>query len=313
MPKEKDSMLNISSLKEITFESWKPLLPPNSPAVIFYSSVLRALTRDPRLMTVPVDDHMVHRGDGVFEALKFLKQKIYLLQDHLSRLTMSAERISLQLPLSVPELAELLQLMVQKSGLQEGLIRLYISRGGGDFTPNPYTTTGSQIFVAITELKAPSREQRFLGVRIGKYSQVGKMGWMAQVKSCNYLPNVMMKKEAVDRGVEFMVSFDEDGYLQEGPTENIALVSRKGQFLFPFYRNILKGTTLNRLTELILAQGLLPVEQKDIQEEDLLVAQEVFMLGTTLDVLPVKSFESQNFTVGPWGLKFQALIEQDQK
>ncbi|MFN7453846.1 MAG: aminotransferase class IV [Pseudobdellovibrionaceae bacterium] len=312
MPEKKDSTLDISSLKEITLESWSPAPPVQSPAVLFFSSHLRALTRDPRLMTVPVDDHMVHRGDGVFEALKFVQGKIYLLEAHLSRLLVSSQRISLPLPYSLHELEKLLVLMVEKSALKEGLIRLFVSRGGGDFTPNPYSTLGSQLYVAITELKAPSEKHRTQGVRIGKFSEVGKMGWMAQVKSCNYLPNVMMKKEAIDRGLDFLVSFDQDGYLQEGPTENIAIVSRDGKLCHPQYKNVLKGTTLHRLTELVSSQQLLPVEAKDLLEEDLLVAQEVFMVGTTLDVLPVRSFESQNFAVGPWSQKFHALIKQDQ-
>ena len=63
-----------------------PRLPHHDNYLAMYSSVYGGIIQDPRLMLVPVDDHIVHRGDGIFEAFKSIDRKIYLLQSHLDRL-----------------------------------------------------------------------------------------------------------------------------------------------------------------------------------------------------------------------------------
>ena len=72
----------------------------------FYEHRLRAVTRDPKQMLIPVDDHLVHRGDGVFESLKAEHGRIYLLDAHLERLAKSAQGLGLELPCGLDELRE---------------------------------------------------------------------------------------------------------------------------------------------------------------------------------------------------------------
>lgn len=266
-------------------------LNPRRPYSAMYSSLYGGVVTDPVLMCVPVDDHIVHRGDGVFEAIRFTPSKIYLLKPHLERLFRSAEKIGLNIPMRTEELESVCCELRNLVDLKEGILRLFVSRGPGDFSPNPYTTIGSQLYVIVTEFKSPSPEMYKNGASL-MISSVGvKPSPFSQVKSCNYLPNVLMKKESVDCGYDFSLSVNGEGFVAEGPTENLLIVSRDGDLLAPHFDYTLRGTTLVRVMELAKAlhgKGLIrSVELANISLEDLLQAREIMMVGTTLAVLSI--------------------------
>lgn len=271
---------------------------------------------DPRLMMIGLDDHMVHRGDGIFEALKVLNGKPYLLKEHLERLQRSAEFVSLNLPVKLQELGELVVETLKVSGLDSAIMRIFVSRGVGSFSPNPYDCKKSGLAIVATELKPVSEEKYLRGVKIGKSRVQPKPSFWAQIKSCNYLPNVLMKKESVDRGLDFTVSFDEKDFLAESSTENIIIVDQEGRLCRPYLERILKGCTMTRVMELAKAQNILStVVEEHISESDLLSAREVMMVGTTLDVLPVTEYEGTKIgdgEVGPIASKLLQVLLQDQ-
>lgn len=285
---------------------------------LMYSSWLGGWTADPRLMMIPIDDHMVHRGDGVFEALKAVNGKIYLLKPHLERMRLSAESIGLKPFENWPRVEQIVSetwAMAKANGQSEAIVRIFLSRGPGNFSTNPYDTDGSQLYVMITELKPFPKQQATVG-----WSQIPvKSDWLAVVKSCNYLPNVMMKKEALDRGVDFTVSKDADGNLAEGSTENIALVDAAGNLVHPQLHRILKGCTMTRAFELakpLISEGLLKsIQVRKITATELANAREIMMMGTTLDVLPVTEFEGTpvgDGKVGAVAARLNQLVIADQ-
>lgn len=267
------------------------------------------------MMLLPIDDHMVHRGDGVFEALKAVEGKAYLLDEHLTRLMISAGKISLTPKFSLDEMKEIILQTLKIAGQKDALVRIYLSRGPGSFSPNPYDSVGSQFYVVITELKSTAAEKYQHGVRAARSHVPAKESWMATVKSCNYLPNVMMKKEAVDRKLEFVIGFDEYDFVAEGPTENIVIVDAGGVLTHPELEFILKGTTMTRACELARDLGM-KTAVRAISNEDLKNAREVMMMGTTLDVLPVIEFDGKPIADGKVGTiakKLRELILQDMK
>ena len=190
----------------------------------FYSSWFGGITKNPYLMLLPIDDHMVHRGDGIFEGLKAVGRSVYLLEEHLQRLARSAEKIQLQLPFSLEKIREILLETLRAANKSDVMIRIYVSRGPGNFNANPYESVGPQLYVAISRLTYPSAEKYVQGVSIGQSAILAKPPWQAQIKSCNYLLNVLMKKEAVDRGFDFVVGIDHRGGVTESATENIMMV-----------------------------------------------------------------------------------------
>lgn len=277
-----------------------------------FNSWLGGIVTDPSMMTVPVDDHIVHRGDGVFEAIKVVGNKIFLLQDHLERLAVSADKLALKLPYTLEEIAKIIrQTLAVTPKERSRLIRLFVSRGPGGFTTNPYECVGAQLYIVITELKPLPEEKYETGVKVGRSVVTVKDPWMATTKSCNYLTNVMMKKESVDRKLDFTVGFDGEGFLAESSTENIVFVDKEGYLVRPLLRQILKGTTMIRAFELakkLVADGTLKgIIERNLTEKELIEAKEVMMIGTTLDVMPVTSYEGQPVADGKVGVVAKTL------
>ncbi len=262
-----------------------------------YSNWLGGIVTQPWLMSVPIDDHLVHRGDGVFEATKCEAGRIYLFERHLDRLERSAASIHLQLPISREELTGLARAVIRAGGQRDCMLRIYLSRGPGGFTTNPFECPEPGLYLMVGYIHPLPPETYANGVQVGISRVPGKSGFFASVKSCNYLPNVLLKREAVQQGWDFAVCLDTEGYLAEGSTENIGLVSPDGCLLLPLPGNILEGTTVRRATELaagLVAEGLLAgSERRALTVSDLKAAKEVMLFGTTLDVLPVSTIDGR--------------------
>lgn len=276
-----------------------------------YSSLYGGIVTDPALMVLPLDDHMVHRGDGIFEAFKVISGNIYNLNAHLDRLETSARGLALPVPAARRELTDLILETVRAGGRRDCMIRLFVSRGPGGFSVNPYECPEQQIYIAVTALGSPFMELHPEGARL-KTSAIGaKSSTMAGIKNCNYAPNVLMKKEAVDARVDFTVGFDETDGLTEGAVENIGIVSAGGHLLFPPLDRILAGTTMLRAMDLaktLVSRGLLAgAGLAPIRRQDILSAREVLIAGTTINIAAGVMFDGHPIGDGRPGPVYRAL------
>ena len=261
----------------------------------FYSSWLGGYFKEPWSMLIPLDDHMVHRGDGVFEAVRLIDRAYFDLDAHLSRLQRSADQLGLQLPFEISKIKATCVELARMTGEPNGLLRIFVSRGPGDFGTNPYTTVGSQLNVALTKITPPSQEQYKNGVRAFFSSTLAKEPPYSGIKSCNYLQNVLMKKESVDRGFDFALSQDASGRICEGSTENFAVITKDDYLVAPKFDYTLRGTTLlcalDLAKQMVRSGDLKGIEMRDLRKEDLGHVKEMAFIGTTLGVLPVRELE----------------------
>ena len=283
-----------------------------------YSSVLGGIVTHPALMMVPLDDHMVHRGDGVFEALKAIGGNLYNLEAHLDRLEHSAAALALPLPATREAIREIVIETMRVAGRPDATVRLFLSRGPGSFGVNPYDCPASQLYVAVTASGIPFMETHPEGARIRTSAIPPKPSTLSQIKNCNYVPNVMMKKEAVDTEVDFTAGFDERGCLTEGAVENMGIVTRDQRLIFPNRERILAGTTMLRVVELagdLVPRGLLKeVTSGDLSRKDILSASEFILTGTTINVVAGVEFDGQPIGTGRPGAVYsalQALLQED--
>lgn len=299
-----------------TAKTWRK--PYQSAYYAMYSSVWNGITTDPLLMTVPIDDHLVHRGDGVFEAFKCVQGHIYNLKAHLDRLMDSAGSIFLKLPVDIRALPGLVLETVRAGGHGDCTIRIFVSRGPGGFSVSPSQSPSSQIYIVSSKLGMPFMKEHPNGARVRSSSIPVKPPPFASIKSCNYMPNVLMKHEAETWGVDFTLSFDEQDRLGEGATENGGILAQDGRLLFPSLDRILKGTTMLRVAELARAEikkGLIKdVVFEPIPRQAVLQAAEMFLVGTTIDVASVVEFDRVrigNGKPGPVALRLNELLGRD--
>jgi branched-subunit amino acid aminotransferase/4-amino-4-deoxychorismate lyase len=279
-----------------------------------YSSVLGGVVTHPFLMSVPVDDHMVHRGDGIFETFKCVNGSIYGLERHLDRLERSARTLYLQLPVSRSGIADLVKETIRAGEVRDCLIRLFVSRGPGGFTVNPYECPATQLYIVSARLHLPSDEEYARGVSLKSSNVPPKKPYFATVKSCNYLQNVLMKKEAVDAGVDYTVALDEYGFLGEGAAENFAIVTREKILKLPSFARILKGTTVMRALEIAGEQAARDIVGAtsfgEITLGEAYSSEEILIFGTSFNVLAAVRFDGQPIGAGKPGPVFRMFHER---
>jgi branched-chain amino acid aminotransferase len=279
-----------------------------------YSSVFGGIVTDPVLMLIPADDHLVHRGDGVFETLKCVSGRIYNMQAHMERLVRSAAAVDLSLPEEPDGIARTAGETVRAGGRRECGIRVLVSRGPGSFGVNPRDCPASQLYVVAYRLGRPFMESHPQGARVRITDVPLKPPRLACAKVCNYVPNALMKKEAADAGADFAIAFDERGCLAEGAAENVGIVTRKGALLFPRPDRVLAGTTMLRVMD--LASGLVrdgrlsDVAFADISREMLMQAAEVLIVGTSPDVTAVREIDGAGVGAGRPGPVYAMLSRE---
>lgn len=288
------------------------------PYYLFYSSLWDGYVTDPALMVVPFDDHVVHRGDGVFETMKCVGGAVYNLDAHLQRLQRSAYQIGLTFRRGPGAVRAKVLEALERAGQAECSVRVVLSRGPGGMGVAPSESTGTALYVLVYGAGRPFMERKPQGATLRKSRVPAKAPCFATAKTCNYIPNVLMKAEAEVWQVDFMVGVDGHGHITEGATENVGIVSKSGRLVFPPLDAVLAGTTMLRVSELaqeLEADGRLKgVVFRPIREEELYEAHEILVVGTTLNVASVVEYNGRRVgdgTPGPVGRALDALIAQD--
>lgn len=278
----------------------------------FYEHRVGAICKDAKLLLLPMDDHLVHRGDGVFEALKFVGRRLYQLDAHIERMKGSSAAIGLEPPCSFEEIRAHVLDVCRASEAENGFVRILLGRGPGGFGVDPSECPAASLYIIACAFTPKPESLYERGASAFRTSIPAKQPWLAKIKSIDYLPNVLMKKEASALGADFPVCYDERGFMAEGATENLCIVDEAGRIEVPELTNALTGTTMVRA--FALAEGEIPVVYKEIREEDIVRAREMIVLGTTNDALGIVSYNGKpvgDGRPGPVGRRLRELILAD--
>jgi 4-amino-4-deoxychorismate lyase len=263
-------------------------------------------------MVIPFDDHIVHRGHGIFDTAAVVEGKIYDLEAHLDRFLRSAERSKLKLPASRAEMRDIIVRTTSVSGRRDGSIRYWLSSGPGSLELTPAAGAEPGFFVMVfAGLSYPARWYTE-GLRVMTTTYPIKAPLYAITKATNYLPNVLMQMEAKESGFDNGVFIDENGHVGESSNMNVAFVTADGVFVHPKFDHILSGCTSLRLLELAPAlkkQGLLTgVEVRDIAVAEARASREMVLLGSSVRVAPIVQWDDQRIGDGRPGPVARALL-----
>jgi 4-amino-4-deoxychorismate lyase len=286
----------------------------------FYSSQFGGVVTDPALMVIPFDDHMVHRGHGIFDTAGLVDGKIYDLEAHLDRFLLSANRSRLRLPGSREEIRDIIVKTTAISGQRDGAIRYWLSSGPGSLELSPAAGAEPGFFVMVfAGLSYPERWYTE-GLRVMTTTYPIKAPLYAITKATNYLPNVLMQMEAKEAGFDNGVFIDAAGHVGESSNMNVAFVTSDAVLAHPKFDHILSGCTSLRLLELarlLRDQGLLQgVEVRDIPVADALASREMLLLGSSVKVAPIVQWDAHvigDGRPGPVAKALLRLLEEDMR
>lgn len=279
----------------------------------FYSSQLGGVVTDPALMVLPFDDHMVHRGHGIFDTASLVNHKIYDLEAHLDRFIASAERSKLTLPGTREEMRDIIVRTAELSGRSDGAIRYWLTSGPGSLDLTPAAGAAPGFFVMIFAGLAYPERWYSEGLKVMTTTYPIKPSLYAITKSTNYLPNVLMQMEAKEAGMDNGVFVDANGNVGESSNMNVAFVMADGVLRHPKFDHILAGCTSKRLLELapkLVQRGLLKgVEVVDIPVADARAAREMMLIGSSIKVAPIVEWDKRPIHDGKPGPVTRALLE----
>jgi 4-amino-4-deoxychorismate lyase len=286
----------------------------------FYSSQLGGIVTDPSLMVIPFDDHMVHRGHGIFDTAGIVNGRIYDLEAHLDRFERSAQHSLLRMPASRDELRRIIVATVAASGTRDGAIRYWVSSGPGSLDLVPAAGAEPGFFVMVFPGLVYPERWYTEGLRVMTTTYPIKPSLYAITKSTNYLPNVLMQMEAKAAGLDNGVFLDANGHVGESSNMNVAFVTADGVLRHPKFDHILSGCTSLRILDLapaLIERGLLTaVEVCDLTAAEAKAAREMVLMGSSVKVAPIVQWDGQPIgdgTPGPVAKALLELLEQDMR
>ncbi|MCX7176127.1 MAG: D-amino acid aminotransferase [Proteobacteria bacterium] len=250
---------------------------------------------------VPVMDRGFLFGDGVYEVIPVYARRPFRLAEHLQRLERSLAGIRLANPHSVAEWTALIGKIIDSETSEDQQVYLQISRGADSKRNHAFPkTVVPTVFVMSEPLVTPPAEQSKLG--IGAVSSADNRWHRCDLKTTSLLANCLLRQLAVEAGCAEPLLF-RDGFLTEGAASNIFVV-KDGVLLAPPKNHLmLPGVTYDVILELAAAHGL-AYQVRDILEEEVRRADELWMTSSTKEVLPIVSLDGRPVGSGKPGPVF---------
>ncbi|MDA3732916.1 branched-chain-amino-acid transaminase [Niameybacter massiliensis] len=244
--------------------------------------------------TVSVFDHGVLYGDGVFEGIRAYNGRIFRCEEHIDRLYNAAKAIMLEIPLTKKEMTEVLLETCRKNDLKDGYVRLVVTRGKGDLGLNPKSCKVATVFCIAGSITLYPDEMYTKGMPIITAVQRRNKATIVdpQVKSLNYLNNILAKIEANRAGVPEALMLNHDGIVAECTGDNIFIVKDNVIYTPPIHVGILDGITRSTVIELARKMGYI-VEEKEFTLFNVYSADECFLTGTAAEAIPVTSVDER--------------------
>ncbi len=261
---------------------------------------------------ISVFDHGLLYGDGVFEGIRAYDGYVFKLDRHIERLYDSAKAIALEIPLSKDQMVQAILETLRVNKLRSAYIRPIVTRGPGDLGVDPRRCSGKpSVIIIVKEWKSLYGEEitkRGLRAIVASTRARSPDSLSQNIKSLNYLSNIMAKIEANFAGADEAIMLDGNGFVAEGTADNVFIVKGGKIFVPPIVTN-LPGITRETVIELAL-QEKIPVREEFFGVPMLYAADECFITGTAAEIAPIVEIDRRVVSTGKPGPITQKLQER---
>ena len=267
---------------------------------------------------LPVTDHGLLYGDGIFEGIRFYHRHPFRLAAHLQRLADSAAAIQLTLPCSQARLVEAVNEIIDAFPEENGYLRLMLTRGSGPLGLDPAACRQPNTILIASQLEMASPKQRREGIKlvVATTRRQSADGLDPRIKSLNYLNAILARMDASRAGAQEAVLLNPQGRVAEGSAENLFIV-RDGRLSTPRpIDGALAGVTRSVVLELAEALNI-PAREAPLTPYDLYTADECFLSGTGAELIPVREVDGRPLRHCPGAIfsmlshAFQQQIKQE--
>ena len=258
---------------------------------------------------ISVFDHGLLYGDGVFEGIRFYNGRVFRLDEHIDRLFDSARAIALNIGMDKSAVIEATLETIRQNNLQDGYIRLVVTRGVGDLGLNPMLCPKASIFVIASKITLYSADKYENGLDVVTCAtrRIPHGALSPMVKSLNYLNNVMAKIEAQNAGAGEGLMLNEQGFVSECTGDNIFIIKNGVITTPPISAGALAGVTRSVVFDLAAEFGI-PIHEPMMTRYDIFTADECFLTGTAAEVIPAVKLDTRLIGDGKPGPITRRLI-----
>ncbi|MBA4537721.1 D-amino-acid transaminase [Bacillus aquiflavi] len=259
---------------------------------------------------IDIEDRGYQFGDGVYEVIRVYNGTMFTRNEHLHRLIESAEKIGMKLPYTLEEMGQQLEELVEQNKLRLGTVYLQFTRG---VSPRGHAFPSSNVpltYVAYTRTVPRPASDMETGVKTITNEDIR---WLrCDIKSLNLLGNLLAKQKAKEAGCFEAIGYRDD-IVTEGSLSNISIVKNGKVITHPANHFILNGITRQQVLQLCHNNGI-PFEEKTFTLHDLFQADEIFLTGTTVEVMPIVEVDGKAVGAGKPGSttkRLQQLFKQE--
>jgi branched-chain amino acid aminotransferase len=262
---------------------------------------------------VSVFDHGFLYGDGAFEGIRAYNSLVFKLKEHVDRLYETAHTLMIQIPLTREQMAKAIVATLKVNKLKDAYIRVVVSRGEGDLGLDPRKCYGRPNIIIITDkitLYSPELYAKGMAIITVPTMRNYPEAINPQLKSLNYLNNILAKIEANNSGFSEAIMLDHQGYVAECTGDNIFIV--KNGVLSTPSQGRLRGITRETVLELAQKQK---IETREclMTRHEVYIADECFLTGTAAEIIPVVKVDGRPIgsgTPGTLTTKMMKLFHQ---
>ncbi len=251
---------------------------------------------------VSVFDHGLLYGDGVFEGIRAYKGRIFMLEAHVDRLFDSAKAIALEMPMTRKAMCEAVAKTCQANKTVDGYIRLIVTRGVGTLGLNPFTCLKPQVIIIVASIQLYPEQDYRDGLKVVTAGTIRNMQEAVNpnIKSLNYLNNILAKIEAINAGCKEAIMLNPQGFVSEATGDNIFAVKGNVIRTPPTSSGALIGITRAVVMDIATDAGF-DVREEVMTRYDLYTADEVFLTGTAAEVIAVSLLDARKIGNGKPG------------
>ena len=255
-----------------------------------------------------VFDHGFLYGDGAFEGIRSYSGLVFKLNEHIDRLYETTHTMMIKIPISKEQMIKNVVATLKENKLRDAYIRLIVTRGEGDLGLDPRKCYGNPNTIIITDkITLYPQELYKKGLEIITVPTVRNHNEALnpQLKSLNYLNNILAKIEANNSGYSEAIMLDAQGYVAECTGDNIFIF--KNGVLTTTSNGRLRGITRDAVLELA-AKAKIKTEERLLTRHEIFNADECFLTGTAAELIPVVKVDGRLIANGKPGTMTEKMM-----
>lgn len=260
---------------------------------------------------VSIFDHGFLYGDGVYETMRAYDGVIFKLDEHVSRLGQSALFIRLTIP-EARFLRDAIYQTLSANKLSDAYVRITVSRGKGPIGLDPALCKQATFAVIAKEFKGypETRYEKGVAVIVAETRKNLTEALNPQIKSLNFLNNILAMIEAKEQGADEAIMLNAQGCIAEGTVSNIFFVSENSLCTPSLEAGILSGITRETVISLAQQAGIF-VREGLFSPEELLKAEEVFYTNTSSEILPISRINQTTYGIGNMTRQLRKMYKKE--